>query len=65
MIITKLMIAAEDQRFPTRHYQANIIKMDQTQFVDCVNKKTVSIDLLVSGCLNLTTIEYKKKALLK
>ena len=57
-----LIIAAQDLSLPTRNYQANIFlkNPDQTQYVDCVNKKNESIEHLMSNCCTLTAIEYEE-----
>ena len=62
-----LIIAANDQSLPTKYYQANIIKTDQTQYVDSERKKqkqTKSIDPFVFSCPILASIEYKEKYVL-
>ena len=37
--------AAQDQSLTTRNYEANIIKMDPTQYIDCANKKKLNNQL--------------------
>ena len=51
----RLITAAQDQDLPTSNNQANIIKMDQTKYVDCANKKLYQLNT-VSGCPILNRI---------
>ena len=47
----RLIIAAQDQRLPTRNYRENI-KTDQTKYIEYVWIKTESIDLFEFGWPN-------------